>query len=276
MIELETVERNTVLNRSKIEYVDWGLNTFVGCGHSCTYCYARMIDMRFKKVKDAADWHRPKLIKNYMELLEKKIHLVDSHEEVFVSTMTDVYAADIHNLGVARKVIKRLQDSNIKYRLLTKSPKVTQDIDILEGYSRGLVGLSITTDKYNYNGWKRYEPRTKPIDARLDALLLLGKHDIDLWVSAEPFLPGTIIGQYFANIFSSVNATISGKPLQEIVVGKMNYQAGVDKLFNWSDVVASIETYRAIHSNVKWHYKKEFANFLLKKYPELEPKGGFS
>lgn len=271
-IGIETVERNSILNKSKIEYVDWNCNPFVGCGHSCTYCYARKMDLQYKKVANKAEWHRPKLVNNYMELIEKKIHLVGTNEEIFLSTMTDIYAADTNNLGVARNIIKRFQQSGLKYRVLTKSSKIVNDRDIFENYENGLHGISITTNRDNLAAWKKWEPRTDRIIQRLIALKNLGEgYNVNLWVSAEPFLPGTNFEKYFDEIIGySLEST-----LKEIVVGKMNYVKGTNLKFNWPSCVKWIEENRKLHFWVKWHYKKEFVNFLNKNYPKLKPDGGY-
>lgn len=33
-----------ILNRSRIEYVQWGVNWINGCNSDCAYCYARKRD----------------------------------------------------------------------------------------------------------------------------------------------------------------------------------------------------------------------------------------
>jgi len=269
--DIRTTERKSILNRSKIEYVDWNCNPFVGCGHSCQYCYARMIDLRFKKVPNAVEWHKPQLVKNYMDLIEKKIHLVGNDEEIFLSTMTDIYGADVHNLGVARKIITRFQEAGLKYRLLTKSGQVVKDADLFAGYKKGLVGLSITTDRNNKKMVKKWEPRTDDIAHRLWALNYLNEWgDINLWVSSEPFLPETDFYNYLLDIIY-----YGGNNLKEIVVGKMNYQAGMDDKFDWQNVITMIEYYRDLQPSINWHYKKETTNYFEKHYPEMTPEGGY-
>lgn len=248
-----------------------GTGNFIANGFVSHNCYARMIDLRFNKVKNKVDWHKPKLVKNYMDLIEKKIHLVGSNEEIFLSTMTDIYAADIHNLGVARKIITRFQESDLKYRLLTKSAKIKEDAELFSNYKNGLHGLSITTNSENYKMVKKWEPRTDRISERMWALTKLHNFgNINLWVSAEPFLPNTDFETYFDEIIGQ-----GWSSLKEIVVGKMNYEKGMDLKFDWPDCIKWIEENRKITPGIKWHYKKETSNFFEKKYPELTPVGGY-
>lgn len=267
---INTVERKTAIRPSKIEYVDLNANPIQGCSHACTYCFSRKIDLQYKKVKSATEWHRPKLVSNFFELLEKEIDKIDSNHEIFLSTMTDVYQPAASKISLARLIIERFQEADLKYRVLTKSPDIVQDKDLFANYKKGLIGLSITTDAIN-GTLKKWEPRTKPIYQRLDTLKELHEYgDINLWVSVEPILPGTRIECLLRDVFYNARES-----LKELVIGKMNYVAGIDKLFDWKKMIRQIEDYRNLFSKVKFHYKKETTKFLLKNYPEITPNGGY-
>lgn len=271
--DLKTADAYKILNpnTTRIEYVDWNINPFVGCAHACSYCYARLIDLRFKKVASRAEWHRPKLVENYMDLIEKKIHLVGNDEEIFISTMTDVVSSDIHNQKVLRNIVIRLQDANLKYRILTKSPNIVKDKEYLH-YKKGLVGLSITTDINNRTGIKKWEPRTKSIFKRFEAIETLSKEKtIPIWISAEPFLPGTNFKNYIRDI-----ELFSKESLMEIVFGKMNYVKNIDDLFDWKNAVYYFEKFKQENPNIKVHYKSQFSDFLEKHFSELTPYGGYT
>jgi len=256
--------RNTAVNESKIEYVELNANPILGCSHACKYCYARKLDMRFGKVKSAAQWHRPIYYSNFFEVLEKEIKCgkIDPEKEIFMSTMTDLYQPYAVKYGIARKLIELVQFANLKYRILTKSPQVLSDMDLHSGYEKGKVGLSITTDSKNEKNRKYWEPRTTEIVKRLKAMQKMDSYgDINLWVSAEPFLPGTDFDRYFQEIIE-----YGGDSLKEIIIGKMNYEAGVDEKFEWDEVVQACEKYRQKYKyRIRFHYKKEFMHFLQRK-----------
>lgn len=266
IIQLPTIgpTRNTAICASKIEYVELNANPIQGCSHACRYCYARKIDLRFGKVKSKAQWHNPKFFVNFFEILEKEIFKgnVDKDKEIFMSTMTDLYQPYSVKHGISRKLIEMVQDAGLKYRLLTKSPDVISDKDLHSGYKSGKVGLSITTNSSNEKERKHWEPRTTPIKNRLDTLKELDKiGGINLWVSAEPFLPKTDFEAYYNEIIE-----YGGDSLTEIVIGKMNYEAGIDELFNWEEVVKISEKFRIkFLGKIRFHYKKEFMNYLIRK-----------
>lgn len=269
MIKLPTVgpTRTSAINSSKIEYVDLNANPIQGCSHGCRYCYARKIDLQYKKVETEDDWHDPKFFTNFFDLLERELenNKIDRDKEIFLSTMTDLYQPYAVRHGIGRKLIEMLQDYGATYRILTKSPSIVRDLD-LHHYPKGKVGMSITTDSKNDSVRKNWEPNTVSISKRLEALGTL-KEELsaapsgNVWVSAEPFLPGTNFDQYFKDIIYSHGG---GTGLGELIVGKMNYVAGTDLLFDWPDVVKIIEKYRQKHSSIRFHYKKEFWGYLEK------------
>ena len=85
--------RNHAINKSKIEYVELNANPMLGCSHECKYCYARKLDVRFKKVKSDKEWHSPQYYTNFFDLLEHELSTgkIDPNKEIFMSTMTDLY-----------------------------------------------------------------------------------------------------------------------------------------------------------------------------------------
>ncbi|MCY3411812.1 MAG: DUF5131 family protein [Candidatus Heimdallarchaeota archaeon] len=263
-LEIPTVgpTRRSAINESKIEYVELNANPIQGCSHACKYCYARKIDLRFGKVKSVADWHRPKFYINFLNVMKKELERgkIDQNKEIFLSTMTDLYQPYALKYGIGRKMITLLQEYNMTYRILTKSPEIVKDIDLFE-YEKGKIGLSITTDSSNEITRKKWEPGTKSISERLEALKTLARHGgITTWVSAEPFLPNTNFKNYYNEILQA-----TGDSLGELIIGKMNYEAGVDSQFDWKNVVEISEAYRAQYKHViNFHYKKEFWNHLSK------------
>ena len=121
--------------------------------------------------------------------------------------------------GIGRKLIIAIQQYGGKYRILTKSQRIVEDKELL-AYSKGKVGLSIPTSQDNEVKRKYWEPMTVSISHRLNALKELDDFGgIPLWVSAEPFLPGTNFRKYYEDIIE-----YGGVSLQEIVIGKMNYE----------------------------------------------------
>ncbi|KKN83068.1 hypothetical protein LCGC14_0303340 [marine sediment metagenome] len=264
MIELPLLGRKKrkAIAISKIEYTEQSCNPIFGCSHACTYCFSRKQQVRYKQAASNADWHKPKMYDDFLIGLQEQIDAgqVKKDKEIFVSTMTDVYQPAAVKYDVARKILIKLQDAGLIYRLLTKSPEIVRDIDILDGYEKGIAGLSITTNISNDKQRKRWEPRTRSIKERLDALKKMSEHDIRLWSSVEPILPETNITSMLDELLEHSQFNI-----EQIMIGKMNYQAGVDDLIDWEAAINVIEGYKSKYPDIYWHYKKETVAYLEKK-----------
>lgn len=272
-IELPILERRSAINVSKIEYTELNCNPLLGCSHRCIFCYSRKLDVRWKKVPNEDAWHKPQIYTNFIKILKNELETgkVDPNKDIFVSTMTDVYQPFAFKHDVARKIITLLQEYNCTYRILTKSPLVAKDIDLYDGYDKGKVGLSITTNSSNDEMRKHYEPGTRSIKERLIALHTLSQADIRLWISFEPILPETNFWKVFSELFGASKLKES---IVEIEVGKMNYM-GIDDQFDWAEMVRIVETIRKANMDKHWHYKSQTTKYLLKHYPKITPKGGY-
>ena len=90
---MQTIQRKTILNKSKVEYADYAINHALGCGHGCKYpCYAFQRAKRYGWVKSYKEWTEPQLVENALELLVKEIpKKKDKIEFVHLSFMTDPF-----------------------------------------------------------------------------------------------------------------------------------------------------------------------------------------
>ncbi len=75
LLKMESIERKSLLYKSKVEYADFCLNHVEGCSHGCKYpCYAYMMKKRCGIIKTYEDWCRPKIVSN--ALIGKRGQLV--------------------------------------------------------------------------------------------------------------------------------------------------------------------------------------------------------
>jgi len=52
----------------------WCVNHAQGCAHGCRYpCYAYLMAKHYGRVRDEADWRRPRLVEHAVELLERQL-----------------------------------------------------------------------------------------------------------------------------------------------------------------------------------------------------------
>ena len=127
---LNEIKAKNILSKSGLPGVDFAINPYVGCLHSCVYCYARFIK-KFTKHKEP--WGEFCDIRiNAPELLKKEVGKIPSNSSIFISSVTDPYQPLEKKYQLTRKILEILAGYNFKVSILTKSNLVLRDLDILK------------------------------------------------------------------------------------------------------------------------------------------------
>ena len=176
----------TALVRSKIPGVDYVINPYLGCGHGCRYCYA--VFMRKYSHHHQSPWGSFVEAKtNIAEVLNSELPRKKRLGRVLLSSVCDPYQPLEHRYQLTRACLEALKNWGWEINILTRSPLVTRDLDILSETPGVSVGFSIPTD--NDEVRKVLEPNAPPIGARLSALKRLHEAGISTWVFIAPILP---------------------------------------------------------------------------------------
>jgi DNA repair photolyase len=169
---------------SKSQVYDYVVNPYVGCSHSCRYCYAAFMK-RFTGHKEK--WGEFVDIKiNAPELLAREIRK-KRVGRVWVSGVCDPYQAAEKKYRLTRRCLEVLLENQWPVTIQTKSSLVLRDVEILGRFNDIEVGFSITTadDKIR----KLFEPGASPIKERLHALDVLHSRGIRTFAMIAPILP---------------------------------------------------------------------------------------
>lgn len=160
------------------------MNPYLGCSHSCVYCYARYMAKfasapgkwgEFVEVKQNAF---PVLLS---ELRRRK------RGSVYFSSVTDPYQPAEEEEKLTRSLIELLSEVKFPVSVQTKSALVLRDIDVLRNAAAD-VGFSLTTldDKTG----KIFEPGASLPSERLKALQELKRAGVKTFCMIAPVLPG--------------------------------------------------------------------------------------
>ena len=152
------------------------LNPYTGCDHGCVYCYASSYIPRFFNC-------RPK--KNLLRRLEAEAERYRG-ELISISNSSDPYPNIEEKNRLTRGCLEILARHECKLQIITKSPLVTRDIEILEKTS-SMVALSITTEDDKVSS--KLEPRAPVSSKRLEALEALVGKGIPVAVRIDPIIP---------------------------------------------------------------------------------------
>ena len=186
MLKIKVVRVKEALTPSGLPDIDWALNPYVGCSHSCIYCYGRVYT---KDEEVASAWGEVVAVKeNIINLLRYEVKRKKSGV-VGVGTVTDAYQPVELQYELTRSSLNILLNSGYSVSIQTKSDNILRDKDILINYrNRVDVGVTITT--LNEDAAKFLEPGAPAPRARVRVLEQLSASGISTWVFLGPVVPG--------------------------------------------------------------------------------------
>ena len=208
-----------VLNGPETTGMDfWSLNPYTGCAFGCTYCYARfahryvmerasdarrMEDQLAEKYVRMPPWlafERNIFVKtNAPQLLARALRQgSDKHQQLvngtalLIGSATDPYQPAERRFRVTRGVLEVLaMHPGLKIVIITKSPLITRDIDVLKRIARhSTLSVHISLITLDRELARRLEPRSPTPEARIRALARLRAAGIDTGINCMPVLPG--------------------------------------------------------------------------------------
>jgi len=183
----------------------WSVNPYVGCEFGCSYCYARFAH---QYVTERSEGRRADAAVPWSDdAFEREIFVKTGAAEVVartlrparlggravvIGTATDPYQPAERQFRITRGVLETLaQYRGLDIGIITKSPLVTRDIDLLRRLSersRVIVNVSlISTDAALV---RTLEPRTPMPRVRLRALEQLVRAGVHAGVIVAPVVPG--------------------------------------------------------------------------------------
>lgn len=241
-----------IMNKSGIEGVDYAINPYIGCTHSCVYCYARFMTRWYHKGEKWGTFVDVK--KNAVECLQKEVKN-KRLGTILLSSVTDAYQPVEKKYMVTRNLLKTLEDHSFPVQILTKSSLVLRDMDVLSNINQSEVGFTITfaDDKYR----KIFEPGASPIPDRLDAL----KQFSDIGIGTMAFLGPMLPYLSEENLVTLMN-TLADRT-SRVIVDRLNIKAG-----NWKSIEETLmDNLPEVIDKIKVASKKESTY-----YDEFRPK----
>jgi DNA repair photolyase len=157
-------------------------NLYKGCTHGCVYCYAPSLthdERRWGSYVDAKV--------NAPEVLERELRGL-RRDQVFLSSASDPYQPVEAKYRITRRCLEALLRYGFPVSILTRSPLVLRDIDLLRSFEWVEVGMSITTVPV-----RRFEPGVPPLRRRIDTLRRLHDAGLRTRVSLAPVIPGLVM-----------------------------------------------------------------------------------
>jgi DNA repair photolyase len=162
----------------------WSVNPYAGCAHACSYCYVPdTIHAERRR------WGSYVVVKR--DLPTRLALAMAKHEKhtVYLSTATDPYQPVEAEQEVTRRCLEVLVRRDWPVEILTRSPLVKRDLDLLRQLSQVRVGFSIPTMDDAVR--RVLEPNAPAIPARLTALRAIADEGIATFSNYTPACPPT-------------------------------------------------------------------------------------
>ncbi len=171
----------TLLQRTSLG--DYSLNCYTGCAHGCAYCYARFIERFHPHPEPWGAFVDVKI--NAVEVLKRQLRRAPPGE-VFVSSACDGWQPVEEHYRLTRRCCQLLLEHGFEVHVLSKSPLVCRDLDVL-AQGKSQVGTTLTTLDEDLRAL--WEPRAGSVAARLALIDAAQQAGIETAVMFGPLLP---------------------------------------------------------------------------------------
>ena len=184
-MEIKEKKVKSVITKSNLPDADFVLNPYIGCQHACIYCYADFMK-RFTG-HGGEEWGSFVDIKvNAPEAITSKSVKEDSI--ILIGSVTDPYQPLEAKYKVTRGCLERLLELQPRLEILTKSPLVLRDLDLLKQFKNLRVGISVGILDEDLS--RKLEPYASPPKRRLETLRKLHEEGINTYLFISPIFPG--------------------------------------------------------------------------------------
>lgn len=162
------------------------INPYVGCGHSCVYCYSRFMKRFTGHTEEWGTFADARI--NIGEVLKRQLQSSRfKGQQIYIGTVTDPYQPIEARYGLTRGILRVLLSHENPVSILTKSDMVLRDLDLLKGFKE--IGVNFTIATLDEE-WKSIaEPNSPTVKQRLLAAKKLAGEGIPVIAMMGPYWP---------------------------------------------------------------------------------------
>ncbi|MBR58467.1 MAG: hypothetical protein CMH54_10655 [Myxococcales bacterium] len=166
------------------------LNPYAGCTIGCPFCYVvgRADLSRQLDGQPEIEWGRYVDVKiNAAEVLAEEVKRYPPGIVRMSPILTDPYQPAESRYHITRQVLEVFAETDFIPVVLTRAPRILDDLDVLTRCRVAGVGFSIPTDDDGVR--KLFEPGADPVDERFEALAKCHEAGLRTFGVVQPMLP---------------------------------------------------------------------------------------
>ena len=214
-MRITEIKCKTALSKSNLPGLDYSLNPYRGCQHSCAYCYVPNI-LRIKR----EDWGSFVEVKtNIVNTLANEIRKKKTGT-VGISTVTDPYQPIEKKYKLTRYCLEQLLRYDFPIHIQTKSNLILRDIDLISKFSEIEVMFSIGT----LNDYERslLEPNASSIIDRFNAIKQISENGIKTSIFFGP-----IYSTFNLEKIKQIFDLFEKNKVSEVMIDRFNIKPGI-------------------------------------------------
>lgn len=246
-MQIKELNAKSLLVASKLPDADFVVNPYTGCEFACLYCYASFMGRFVNEPIEA--WGEYVYVKvNAVSVLEDDLRRLSPerrNSKILLSSVTDPYHGVESKYRLTRGILKVLGEASYpgKVSILTKSPLVLRDSDILQKMSNVEVGMTVTTTDDRVSRF--LEVRAPLASRRLETLSELHHRGIATYAFIGPLLPHF---RYQPYLLDQLFASIAQTGVEAVYVEHMNLKGYIKKRL-WEVLEDESDEVRTVYSD---------------------------
>lgn len=193
---------STILTPAKgfMDGYDFTLNPYSGCAFGCTYCYAASFARSRELKENWGYWVQVK--ENALDILKKFRSKGLADKTIYMSSVTDPYQPIESKLRLTRSLLQELLDFHQPRLVIqTRSPLITDDIELLKQFKHLQVNMTVTTDSERVR--RIFEPLCPSNQTRLAAITKVGQAGIKTCITITPLLPVESVDRFVEGLLAT-------------------------------------------------------------------------
>ena len=271
----EHTQVKKILHRVNVWFLPfrWGINTYRGCEHNCTYCNARYTH-EYLGLPTGEFAYKIIVKDNAAEALDKELSREKWNKKwtVNMATVTDPYQPAERKFKITREVLKVFLKHHNALMVTTKSDLILRDLDILTNIAKtGFLNVVITIPILDENLRKKIEPKAASIQKRLEVVQKIHDAGITVGVTSIPLFP--YISDSEGDVEKLVK-TLSENGADYVIIDMLNFREEArDRVMEfiknyYPDLISKYdELYKTNYCDKEYaKVVRKHANKLIKKY----------